>query len=243
MSGTSILKFLVFRSSVLLVALMGMGGAFGQYVTLPVVHDVVQLSASGSVDVEQDLLSLSLTTARDGADANLVQSQLKAALEGALLEAKKAAQPGLLDVRTGNFSLHPRYGRDGKPAGWQGSAELILEGRDLGRISSVAGKIQNLAVSSVRFGLSREQRDKIEEQAQAIAIARFKARASNLAKGFGFGGYSLRELQVSSNEQGIGPPPRMMAMEARVTALDAPVPVEAGKVTVVVTVAGSVQMK
>ena len=238
-----ILRFLAFKSPVLFIALMSLSGAFGQQVMVPAVHDVVQLSASGSIEVEQDLLSLSLTTTRDGADASLVQSQLKAALDGALLEAKKAAQPGLLDVRTGNFSLQPRYGRDGKPAGWQGSAELILEGRDLGRISVLAGKIQGLTVGSVRFGLSLEQRDKIEQQAQTIAIARFKARATDLAKAFGFGGYALREIQVSSNEQGLTPRPRMMAMEARVTALDAPVPVEAGKVTVVVTVAGTVQLK
>lgn len=243
MIGTRLLSFLGFKSLVLAIALMGVNGAIGQQVIFPVVHDVVQLSASGSVEVEQDLLALSLTTSRDGADASLVQSQLKSALDAALVEAKKAAQPGLLDVRTGNFSLQPRYGRDGKPAGWQGSAELILEGRDLERISTVAGRIQSLTVSSVRFGLSRDQRDKVEGQAQEIAIARFKARAAELAKGFGFGGYTLREIQVSSNEQGLDPRPRMMAMEARVTALDAPVPVEAGKVTVVVTVAGTVQLK
>jgi hypothetical protein len=38
-----------------------------------------------------------------------VQTQLKAALDAALAEAKKSAQPGQLDVRTGNFSLSPRY--------------------------------------------------------------------------------------------------------------------------------------
>ena len=104
MIGVRILRFLTFKSPVLFIALMSLGGAFGQQVMVPALHDVVHLSASGSIEVEQDLLSLSLTTTRDGADASLVQSQLKAALDGALLEAKKAAQPGLLDVRTGNFS-------------------------------------------------------------------------------------------------------------------------------------------
>ena len=120
---------------------------------------------------------------------------------------------------------------------------MILEGRDLERISILAGKIKGLTVGGVRFGLSLEQRDKMEQQAQTIAIARFKARATDLAKAFGFGGYALREIQLSSNEQEMTPRPRMMAMEARVTALDAPVPVEAGKVSVVVTVAGTVQLK
>ena len=96
----------------------------------PPPQNVLQLSASGTVEVQQDLLSLSLTTTREGADASAVQSQLKAALDAALAEARKTAQPGQMDVRTGNFGLYPRYGRDGKISGWNGTAELVLEGRD-----------------------------------------------------------------------------------------------------------------
>lgn len=206
-------------------------------------QNVVQLAATGTVEVQQDLLSISMNTTRDGADASAVQSQLKSVMDAALTEAKKMAQPGQLDVRSGNFSLYPRYGRDGKSLGWQGSAELILEGRDFARISGTAGKIQSLTVGSVNFGLSREQRAKVESDAQALAIERFKLRASDIARGFGFGSYSLREINVSANDQGFTPRPRVMAMEAKAAAADMPVPVEAGKTLVMVTVAGSVQLK
>mgnify|MGYP003339030987 CR=1 FL=1 len=33
-------------------------------------------------------------------------------------EAKKAAQPEQMDVRTGQFGLYPRYGKDGKITEW-----------------------------------------------------------------------------------------------------------------------------
>lgn len=223
--------------------LTGAGGIFAQQMLYPPVQNVVQLAANGTVEVQQDLLSISMNTTRDGADAGVVQSQLKTAIDAALAEARKVAQAGQLDVRTGNFSLYPRYGRDGKPIGWQGSAELVLEGRDFARISSTAGKIQTLTVGSVSFGLSREQRTKVEADAQGIAIERFKARATEIARGFGFGGYTLREVNVSANDQGFVPRPRVMAMEAKAATADAPVPVEAGKTTVVVTVSGSVQLK
>lgn len=221
----------------------GASGIFAQTNPYPPVQNVVLLSANGSVEVQQDLLSISMNTTRDGSDAGVVQSQLKAAIDAALAEAKKVAQPGQLDVRTGNFSLYPRYGRDGKPIGWQGSAELVLEGRDFPRISTTAGKIQTLTVGNVSFGLSREQRAKVEGDAQAIAIERFKARATDIARGFGFAGYTLREVNVSANDQGFTPRPRIMAMEAKASVADAPVPVEAGKTSVVVTVSGSVQLK
>lgn len=223
--------------------LTGAGGLFAQQNFYPPPQNVVQLSAQGSVEVQQDLLSISMNTTRDGSDAAVVQSQLKTAIDAALAEARKAAQPGQLDVRSGNFSLYPRYGRDGKPLGWQGSAELILEGRDFARISGTAGKIQSLTVGSVNFGLSREQRAKVEGDAQNIAIERFKARATEIARSFSFGSYSLREVNVSANDQGFTPRPRMMAMEAKSAMADAAVPVEAGKTVVVVTVAGSVQLK
>ena len=206
-------------------------------------QNVVQLSASGSVEVQQDLLSISMNTTRDGPDAGTVQNQLKVALDAALAEAKKSAQPGQLDVRTGNFSLYPRYARDGKINGWQGTAELVLEGRDFARISTVAGKVQTLTMGNVAFSLSREQRTKVEGEAQSIAIDRFKAKAAEIAKGFGFGGYTLREVSVNANDQGFVPRPRVMAMEAKAASGDAPVPVEAGKSTVLVTVSGSVQLK
>ena len=217
-------------------------GAFAQQNVPAVPQNVVQLAASGTVEVQQDLLAISMTTTREGADATLVQTQLKTALDSALTEAKKSVQPGQLDVRTGNFSLYPRYGKDGKITAWQGTTELVLEGRDFARISATAGKIQTLTLGNVSFGLSREQRQKVEADAQNQAIERFKARAAEIAKSFGFSAYTLREVAVNANDQGI-PRPRMMAMEAKASISDAPVPVEAGKTAVVVTVSGTVQLK
>lgn len=204
----------------------------------------MQLSASGTVEVQQDLLVVNLATSKEGTDAAAVQAQLKQALDAALAEAKRSAQPGQLDVRTGPFGLYPRYGKEGKINGWQGRAELVLEGRDFARITSTAGKIQTLTISNVAFGLSREARAKVEGEAQTQAIEQFKARAAELAKGFGFSTYSLREVAVNSNEMVPGPRPRMMAAEAKMGSFaDAPVPVEAGKAQVVVNVSGSVQMR
>lgn len=209
----------------------------------PVPQNVVQLSASGVVEVPQDFLALTLSTTREAPDAATVQTQLKAAVDAALAEARKAAVAGQLDVRTGAFSLYPRHNKDGRITTWQGTAEIVLEGRDFGRISSTAGRVQGLTVSQVAFSLSREERARVEGQAQSMAIAQFKAKATEIAKGFGFSDYSLREVSVMADEGGM-PRPRMMAMQAKAAYADsAPVPVEAGKSTVTVTVSGGVQLR
>lgn len=205
-------------------------------------QNVVQLSASAVLEVPHDWLALAMSTSRDGTDAQVVQAQLKTALDAALTEARPSAQPGALQVRTGNFTLTPRRSRDGHINGWQGSAELLLEGRDVARISAVAGHIQTLTVASVAFSLSREQQAAVESQVQAQAIERFKLRAADIAKAFGFTAYTLREVTVSSSEPNL-PRPRFLAMTASNASMDAALPVEAGKGVVQVTVSGAVQLK
>lgn len=224
------------------VALVMAGSALAQNSNNAVPQNVLQLSAQGSVDVQQDLLQMTLVATRDGTDAAVVQSQLKSALDAALQEAKKQAQAGQLDVRTGNFNLSPRYTREGKINGWQGRAELVLEGRDFPRITQAAGRITTLNVEHVGFDLSREQRQRSATEAQKLAIDSFRQKASELARGFGFADYTLREVSVNDSMDNIGRP-RMMAAQAKSFSADAPVPVEAGKTTVVVTVSGAVQLR
>jgi predicted secreted protein len=222
------------------VLALAAAGASAQAIAPPP-QNVLQLQASGNVEVQQDLLTVVLSTTKEGADAATVQAQLKTALDAALAQARPQAQAGQLDVRTGNFSLAPRRNRDGAVTGWTGTAELVLEGRDIGRITELAGRIRTLTVAGVSFGLSREQRARVEGEAEAQAIENFKARASALARGFGFSGYTLREVSVNSNEGGF-PRMRMVAAEAMAPGA-APLPVEAGRSTVTVTVSGSVQMR
>ena len=227
----------------MVAVLASTGAAFSQNNAPAPLQNVVSLSASGAVEVTQDLLAITLNATRDGADAAVVQSQLKTVLDAALAEARKAAQPGQMDVRTGNFSLFPRYDKANKISGWQGTAELVLEGRDFPRIAATGGKIPNMTIANIGFGLSREQRAKVEGEAQTKAIEQFKAQATEIARNFGFSAFTFREVAVNSHDnQEVRP--RMMAMAKGASmSSDAAIPVEAGKSTVVVNVSGSVQMR
>jgi len=202
---------------------------------------VVMLGASATTEVTKDLLTVTLGTTREGADAAAVQSQLKQALDAALVEAKKAARPGQLDVQTGNFQVSPRYTNKGGTNGWQGSAELVIEGRDMPAIGQLTGRINTLTISRVAYNLSRELRERVEGEVSAQAIARFRAKAVEAAKNFGYTGYAVREVSVNTNESS---PVRPMAMQAKSMAAssDEALPVEPGKGMVVVSVSGSVQM-
>ena len=210
--------------------------------------NLMSLSAAATQEVTMDTLSVTLAVVREGQDATLVQLQLRQVLDAALVEARKAAKPKALEVQTGAFSLNPRYAnpsnRSAAPAiaGWTGRAELLIEGRDLPAVAQLVGRLTTLTVARVGFALSREARERVEEEATQQAIARFRARADGYSRQFGFGGYQIREVQV-----GLQDAPVIMARAPMMRATAAPaaeeaLPVEAGKTTVSVSVSGTVQM-
>jgi len=204
-------------------------------------HDALTLAASAAVEVPYDVMAMTLSTTREGNDASAVQSQLRQAIDAALTDARKAQRPGQLEVRTGTFSLSPRHGKQATITGWVGQAELVLEGRDMAAIALLAGRLNTLTVARMGYSLARDTRERIEADAVAQAIAKFRARATDYAKQFGYAGYSVREVTVGTSEPPIvAPIPRARMMSA--ASADESIPVEAGKATVTVQVNGSVQM-
>ena len=203
---------------------------------------VASLSSSATVEVTKDLLTVVLSTTREGQDAASVQSQLKQALDAALAEAKKAVRPGQLEVQTGNFMLSPRYTSKGQISGWQGSTELVVEGRDMQAIGALTGRIGTLTIARVGHGLSRELREKVEGEVAAQAIARFRVKAADYAKQFGYAGYTIREVNVSSADMPPDMPVPMLRAKAMSAAADESLAVEPGKGSVTISVNGTVQM-
>jgi predicted secreted protein len=126
-------------------------------------------------------------------------------------------------------------------AGWQGSAELLVEGRDMPAIAQLVGRISSLTVQRVGYGLSRELRERSEAEVTGQAIARYRAKAADYAKHFGYTGYTIREVSVTASEPPGGPIP-MMRAKTMAMQEDAALPIEAGKAPVSVTVGGTVQM-
>jgi predicted secreted protein len=234
-----------FAASAVLLATCAAVGPVRAQVPAPV--GVLGLTANASVEVTKDLLSVTLATTKEGSDANVVQAQLKQALDAALAEAKKAARPGQVDVQTGNFSLYPRYSNgssSARPAitGWQGTSEIVIEGHDMAAIGQLTGRITTMTIARVGYRLSREASQKVESDIAAQAIAAFRAKAATYAKQFGYSGYEIREVNLSTSEPQNGPIPMIRQQAMKVPTEDA-LSVEPGKATVTASVNGTVQMK
>lgn len=201
---------------------------------------VLSLQASATAEVEHDVMSIVFGTSRDGPDAPSVQAELRQALDAALAQARRAVQPQQLEVETGQFSLYPRAATKNQAAGWRGSAELRVYGRDMAAIAQLSGRITTMSISRVGYELSRERREAVEKDLVGQAVQRFRDRAAEYARLFGYVGYTVREVSVNGSEPQSSAP--MFRMRAMAASADESLPTEAGKGSVSVSVGGSVQM-
>ncbi|MEN9888695.1 MAG: hypothetical protein RL559_732 [Pseudomonadota bacterium] len=229
----------------IVLAMAGLSfGAQAQTAAQTEAVQVVNLSASAYQEAAHDRLRVVLRTTVEGADAMAVQKQLKQAVDAALTQLKPHTQPRQLEVRSGVFGVQPRYGDKGRVAGWQGRADLVIEGRDFAKIGQVAGEVPRMAVESAQFSLSREARQRLEAEVQSQAVQNFRQKALQLAKDFGFAGYTLRQVTVGMVDRPAPVVPMVgMARTAMPDAVHSPVPLEGGKDELQITVSGSVQLR
>lgn len=231
------------RTVFLLTAALCATGAYAQ--NNPAKSNLLGLSVQSSVKAPQDYLSITLDTTQEGTTGPALQAELKKTLDQALALAKAQEKGDALKVRTGQFRVSPVYdSKDRKITGWRGNAQLILEGKDMVRIATLANNIPNMPVQSSVFGLSRESREKYEADAQRQAVADFRAKAQVLTQQFGFATYGIEQLQVTSSQEYVRPVMMAAASNAMsMSKMAGPLPIEAGETAVSVDISGTVQMR
>jgi predicted secreted protein len=117
-----------------------------------------------------------------------------------------------------------------------------VRGKDIPAIAQLTGRIQTMSIARVGYDLSRETREKFEGEVTAQAIARYRGKAAEVSKQFGFANYVIREVQVTTDEPGGQEMPMMRARVSAAPMADEPLPTQPGKGQVSATVSGTVQM-
>ena len=210
------------------------------------------LSASATAQVTQDWLLIRLTVQKEGASASLVQTQLKNVIAAALSQAQAAERvqnespSQALQISTGQLQVSPRYNNEGKSSAWAGVAELIVQGRDLERITALAGRLSGLSVSQMEWKISPDLLAQTEAKLQGQAVAQWRAKADALTQQLGFSRYSIGEVSLGSPGSGQNFEPRAMAMammDASPDVRGAPIPVQAGQAQITVVVSGHVLLQ
>ncbi len=203
------------------------------------VYNRVDLTASASMEVENDTLVAVLYAQKEGNNTAKLSSGVNKAIAEAVEMANKL--PGI-KVQTLEYSTNPVYKRN-ILSGWRVRQSIRLESKDSTALSDLIGTLQKkLKVSHISYSVSPERRKEVEEKLIAEAIAAFNHRAELVAKAMDRNGFRLIQIQV--NTSGMMPRPfamRAMAME-KVAAEAAPT-LEAGTQRVTVSVNGAVELK
>ena len=201
---------------------------------------VLTQTARASDEVAEDVVHITLFYEQEASAPATLTTLLQQKTDEALRESRGQ---DAVTVRTGAFSIYPSTDKDGKIAAWRGRTELVLESRDFTAASTLAGRMAaTLQITDVSFSLSPEARLAAEGRLTGRAIEAFRQQAQSAAKAFGYTGYTIRQVQINQ-DGGVQPRPMMMMARSEMAGkASAPVPLEAGRATVAVTVSGSVQM-
>lgn len=200
------------------------------------------LQANAWTEVKQDTVTLSVAIDVSGNDQASVSQQLNKAMDAAMKEAKSNKD---VAARSGAYRVWANTNNKGKPSGWQGQGEIVLESRKFDVASAVANKLgDKSSISNVRFSLSREGREEQERKLLNQAAAAFRERAVAASSAFGFSGYRIAKIELGGS--GGEEAPRFAMMAKAQSADGAPnvdAPLEPGTITVTVNVSGTIVLQ
>jgi hypothetical protein len=200
----------------------------------------LDVSAIGETKMRPDMAMLQLgvdTTAATAAAALGENAQSMSRVVAALRSAGIAER----DIQTTQINLSPQYvyeqNRPPRLTGYQAANRVNVEVRDLAKLGPVADAVVAAGatnIGDISFGLAEPGPP--EDSARVAAVKALEAKANLYAQAAGYRVARLVSLSETSGEQGPPPPRPMMAM--RMQAAAAPTPVEAGEMTVRVSVSG-----
>jgi predicted secreted protein len=166
-------------------------------------------------------------------------------LAKAFAEAKAVAG---VTASSGGYSTEPHYESRGSSGstrtGWDVQAQVVMKSKDVDALGALVGRLaQTLQISSSGFEISPDLRARTDALLLDQGARAFQDKASATTKAFGYAGYSIRRVTVGEAGQSSGPRPMFRVAQMTTSSAAAPLPIEAGPVTLSLTVNGSLQMR
>ncbi len=202
---------------------------------------ILRLEAQTSREVVDDTAYAVFFVEREGPQPAALQSAVNAVLQSALAALKSDDR---LRVRSGSYTTHPRYSREGRIDTWRVRAELVAEAADPAAVSEAGVTLSGrMDIASIGFRLSNEGRVRTEKALTGEAAENFYDKARSAARALGFGGVELIEASYSTGTPA-RPVPIGRAMAAGApSAAPVPVPLEPGRTVVTVSFSGAVRLR
>ena len=201
-------------------------------------YDRVNLSVEAVDEVENDTLVAVLYAQREGSNLAELSNEVNRAITQAIQRSKKAAD---IDVQTLAYQTFPVYQKQ-RLSSWRVRQSIQLKSRNIKALSALLGDLQShLALESIRYTVSNEQRAGIEEALIGKAITAFQQRARNITKQLGRKKYRLVTMDVRTHSAAVRPA-LMRGFSAAAETKVAPPAIEPGTQTVTISASGVIEL-
>lgn len=165
-------------------------------------YDRVNLSVEAVGEVENDTLVAVLYAQREGNDLAELSNAVNKAITQAIQRSKKAAD---IAVQTLAYQTNPVYQKQ-RISSWRVRQSIELKSSNIKMLSTLLGDLQqHLALESIRYTVSNEQRASTEERLIGEAIAAFQRRAQNITTLLGRKSYRMVTLDVRTRRDVVRP--------------------------------------
>jgi len=203
-------------------------------------YDRVHLSVSSSAQLENDTMVATLYAEEEGSRAADLSDIVNKKIHWGLAIVKNSPA---IKYQTNAYSSNPVYNKN-KIKGWRVRQSIRLESKDMALMSDVLGQLQQqLALQSMSFSVSPENKNKRDEGLIDDALAAFEARANQVVKKLRRKSYKIVDMNIStSGSRNYRPQYQMKAMAAAADSVSMPA-VSAGEQTISVTVSGSIELE
>lgn len=200
---------------------------------------VANLSATSSVEVDQDFVRVVLA-AQEAADTQAkVSEQLNKKLDSVMQQAKEQKA---VEVKNGVYRIWPTTDDKGKIAQWRGVAEIIMQSKDFEATSALAAKLSDrMPIDGISFSISPETEQAQEQSLLENAVKSFGMRAQALTDALGFASYKIKTIDLGgSGHQMFSPMPKMLMAASADSGVAAPI--EGGKQTLSLSISGEIYL-
>ncbi|SPY09306.1 hypothetical protein RP300_00291 [Oligella urethralis] len=241
-----------FKALVFIPLLLSTSMAFAAEQREP--ESYVRVGAEAFREVAEDRANVILTKEIDGADERQLLRDVNLAMRRVAERAKEYPE---LSLETGDYSVrkHTQYKKDTnqiEKITYTAVGKMIARSKNFDELLKfVEASHEDMLVDDIRFDVSSELRQTIEKEILEEAITSFRGKAETVAKGLGYEGFEVRNIDVndSAATAPIRRPPLRPMMARAMTAerveegyAEAP-PLEAGKQMVRVSVSGQIVLK
>lgn len=201
------------------------------------------LDATTVSELENDEMSVVVGVEKQGSNVKELSQSVLAILQRNLAKGKTVEG---VTARMGSVNTYPVWDSKGRTPNWTVRADISLKGTNFPGLALLASEMTaEMMLRDVSFSLSGAKREAEEARMIVDVAAAYKKKAGQLANALGYPSFELktlgfnREATITPRRGRSGPE---MALMARSDA-SVPVPTDAGKSEVRVTLSGVVELK